>query len=248
MNVLALDTATADLVVGLVHVDADSTISIRAEENLTDSRAHNEMLVPTVQKILAESSLEFSALDAIVVGIGPGPFTGLRVGMATAAAFGDALAIPVHGVCTHDAIAHLISNDEQLKLEEFVVATDARRKEIYWSSYRNNTRIAGPEVCKPALLGQPAAESDHKLGHLPAISIPERLQDTLSTQPDTVLHYAPTAASLVGALLDTGCDIQISPRPLEPLYLRRPDVKEPTAKPKSQAIPDYTPPTQGQSC
>lgn len=140
MLVLALDTATPDLIVGLVRVPSDTdTGVVVAQRILTDSRQHNELLTPTVVEILEESGQKFADIDRIVVGCGPGPFTGLRVGMVTAAAFGDALGIPVHGVCTHDAIANQLDG-------QALVATDARRKEIYWSLYSDGVRTMGPAL------------------------------------------------------------------------------------------------------
>ena len=91
-------------------------------------------------------------LDAVVVGCGPGPFTGLRVGMATAAAYGHALGIPVHGVCSLDAIGVRTSGDT-------LVVTDARRREVYWARYRDGVRIAGPAVNAPADVDPGAARA-----------------------------------------------------------------------------------------
>ena len=134
MNILAIDTATPALIVGVV---CDGVT--QSETVLSDSHAHNELLVPTTLRMLDDAHLTFSDLDAIVVGVGPGPFTGLRVGMATAAAFGDARHIPVYGVPTHDAIAHNLGDPDNL-----LVATDARRKEVYWSSYRGGAASSRP--------------------------------------------------------------------------------------------------------
>jgi tRNA threonylcarbamoyl adenosine modification protein YeaZ len=82
-------------------------------------------------------------LSAVVVGCGPGPFTGLRVGMATAAAYGHALGIPVRGVCSLDAIGIEMTG-------EVLVVTDARRREVYWARYRDGVRVDGPNVNAPA--------------------------------------------------------------------------------------------------
>ena len=82
-------------------------------------------------------------LEAIVVGCGPGPFTGLRVGMATAAAYGHALGLPVHGVCSLDAIGIVAGGN-------LLVVTDARRREVYWARYRDGVRVEGPAVDAPA--------------------------------------------------------------------------------------------------
>ena len=89
MRVLAIDTATTALVTGVV----DTATGQTTERVLEDTRAHNELLIPTITEVLAEAEMEYSDLDAVVTGVGPGPFTGLRVGMATASALADALSI-----------------------------------------------------------------------------------------------------------------------------------------------------------
>src|ERR1700734_1620011 len=97
--VLAIDTATPAVTAGVV-ADGEPV----AERVTVDPRAHAERITPNVLGALAEADLTMADLDAVVVGCGPGPFTGLRVGMATAAAYGHALGVPVHGVCSLDAI------------------------------------------------------------------------------------------------------------------------------------------------
>ena len=101
MLVLALDTATTDLVAGIV--DGERVLA----ETAVATRAHNETLMPEITRLLGEAGVEFADLGAVVVGCGPGPFTGLRVGMSTASALGQALSIPVHGVCTHLSLIHI---------------------------------------------------------------------------------------------------------------------------------------------
>jgi tRNA threonylcarbamoyl adenosine modification protein YeaZ len=76
--------------------------------------------------------------------MGPGPFTGLRVGIAFAQSFAVAREIPVRGVCSLDAIAALIQEDD------FVVTVDARRKEVYWARYTNGARVGEPAVSFPS--------------------------------------------------------------------------------------------------
>ena len=137
MIVLALDTATPAVTAGIVELGA--TIVTLAERTIVDARAHAERLTPNVVAALADGGKTMADLDAVVVGCGPGPFTGLRVGMATAAAYGQALGIPVHGVCTLDAIARATRG-------EVLVVTDARRREVYWARYRDGVRVAGPAV------------------------------------------------------------------------------------------------------
>jgi tRNA threonylcarbamoyl adenosine modification protein YeaZ len=138
--ILAIDTATPAVTAGIVKLDG---IEVLAERVIVDARAHAEQLTPNVLAALADAGLTVGDLGAVVVGCGPGPFTGLRVGMATAAAYGHALGIPVHGVCSLDAIGVNTVGDA-------LVVTDARRREVYWARYRDGVRVDGPAVNSPA--------------------------------------------------------------------------------------------------
>lgn len=225
MIVLALDTATTDLVAGVVNARTGETLA----ETVTPTRSHNELLVPTVMGLLEEAGVAFADLGAIVVGCGPGPFTGLRVGMATASAFGQALGIPVHGVCTHDAVAMLIDDPSAL------IITDARRREVYWARYESQARVDGPSVIAPAQLVS---------GPVDVLSVPDNLRTQLPegvvAGAMAVTYLAPRPAGLVAAALAAlpdSEDLSAPAAPLVPLYLRRPDAKEPAPKPLSPAIP-----------
>lgn len=221
MRVLAIDTATTALVTGVVDTESGQT----TQRVLADTRAHNERLMPTILEVMSEAGLELGNLDAIVAGMGPGPFTGLRVGMSTASALADALSIPLHGVCTHDAIAHTALAGANEK-DAALVATDARRKEIYWATYRAGQRLMGPEVAKPG---------DLTLEGIAQIIIPEKLADQLPEELATLPRSegAPTAEGLVAvARLDA------EPAPFVPMYLRRPDAVPPKKQQLSPAIPE----------
>lgn len=222
MLVLAIDTATPDLVTGLVDTDTQQTW----ENTLHSTRHHNEVLVPCVQELLATAQSSFEHLGAIVVGCGPGPFTGLRVGMATAQAFGDALDIPVHGICTHDAIA-TAARRAHPRAKNILICTDARRRETYWAGYQDGTRTQGPGVIKPESLDC----SSYDLISIPAV-MREKFELPSSAQ---IIEQAPTP----WAMIENVC-LGSTPAPLVPLYLRRPDAVEPSKKPLSSAIPaDY---------
>ena len=154
MLVLVIDTATPYVTAGLVDVTTRDTIRARSNRSVRDSRAHNEVLTPFIMECCDEVGVTPSDLDAVVVGVGPGPFTGLRVGMATAAAFGDALDIPVIGVCSLDGLAwNAIADAPRHEGETIIVATDARRREVYWATYRisdgHPVRVTEPEVTRP---------------------------------------------------------------------------------------------------
>ncbi|WP_155763479.1 tRNA (adenosine(37)-N6)-threonylcarbamoyltransferase complex dimerization subunit type 1 TsaB [Mycobacterium asiaticum] len=205
MIVLALDTATPAVTAGIVRIDDFATL---AERVTVDARAHAERLTPNVLEALADAGLTMADLDAVVVGCGPGPFTGLRAGMATAAAYGHALNVPVHGVCSLDAIGRLTSG-------EALVVTDARRREIYWARYRDGVRTEGPAVNAPADVHPgPAQAVAGSPEHAALFDLPRR-------EP-----VYPTPAGLARAVSDWSAD----PEPLVALYLRRPDAKPLAAK------------------
>jgi len=129
---LAIDTSTSRTIVGIVE-DGELTFE-KFHEGATD---HGRALSELVSQALKSCA----PVTQVVVGMGPGPFTGLRVGISFAHSFALARSIPVIGVCSLDAIAV-----EQLN---YTVAVDARRKEIYWARYENGVRVDGPHVSKP---------------------------------------------------------------------------------------------------
>ncbi|MEV6771383.1 tRNA (adenosine(37)-N6)-threonylcarbamoyltransferase complex dimerization subunit type 1 TsaB [Nocardia sp. NPDC051030] len=246
MLILAVDTATPAVTAGLVELepaDAGATaprITTIISKVTVDARAHNEVLTPQILACLAESGRSRSDIDAVVAGIGPGPFTGLRVGLATAAAFGDALGVPVHGVCSLDAIAADTESYLRDPAEpvELLVVTDARRREVYWARYRalptsesaepsvvtqaaasgldahSGGRVEGPEVSKPADLDPAAATViAGSASHVDYFDLPVLPVETPS--PAGLVRCA--AADLLAG---------VTPEPLVPLYLRRPDAVE----------------------
>jgi len=200
--ILAIDTATAAVTAGVVRLDGPEC-AVLAVRVTVDARAHAERLTPNVLAALADAALTMADLDAVVVGCGPGPFTGLRVGMATAAAYGHALGIPVHGVCSLDAIGVRTIGDT-------LVVTDARRREVYWAHYRDGVRTDGPAVSSPADVDPGTARA--------VAGSPEHA--ALFELPRCEPVY-PTPAGLVTAVSDWSDD----PAPLVALYLRRPDAK-----------------------
>ena len=130
---LAIDTSTSRTIVGII--DGDEVLFEEFHEGATD---HGRAL----SQLVAEALKVSRPPKQVVVGMGPGPFTGLRVGISFAHTFGLARNIPVIGVCSLDAIA--------IDQSEYTVAIDARRKEIYWARYKDGVRIEGPSVNKPA--------------------------------------------------------------------------------------------------
>lgn len=199
--ILTIDTATPAVSAGVVRRSGDGVLTTLAERVTVDARAHAEQLTPNVLGALSDAGITVADLEAVVVGCGPGPFTGLRVGMASAVAFGHALGIPVHGVCSLDAIGIHTAGD-------VLVVTDARRREVYWARYRDGARVGGPAVNAPADVPADAGAVTGSPEHAALFDLP-RL--------DAVY---PTPAGLVAAVADWSV-----PAPLVPLYLRRPDAK-----------------------
>jgi tRNA threonylcarbamoyl adenosine modification protein YeaZ len=133
-KVLAIDTSTSRSCVAII--DGSKLLYSGYRDGAT---AHGPSLPALVQEALAVSDV-----DEVVVGMGPGPFTGLRVGIAFAQSFALAREIPVRGVCSLDAIA------AQVTEKDFIITVDARRKEVYWAHYTNGVRVGEPAVNFPA--------------------------------------------------------------------------------------------------
>jgi tRNA threonylcarbamoyl adenosine modification protein YeaZ len=206
--ILAFDTATPAVTVAL-HDGA----RVLAEESAVDVRRHGELLTPSIGRVLAVAGAKPADISSIAVGTGPGPYTGLRVGLVTARVLASALDIEVDGICTLDVIAAGVG--ERSAGREFIVATDARRGEVYWARYApDGRRLSGPDVNLPAQV--PAG--------LPVAGQGPLLHQGLSGDP--IGPQFPAAADLAG----------ISARkiaggnpvgPAVPLYLRRPDAAVP---------------------
>lgn len=214
MLVLVLDTATPAVTAALTCIDPQR-VEVRAAAVTVDGRRHGELLAPAIRTVLDQAGTRANQVRAVVAGVGPGPFTGLRVGLVTAAAFGSALGIATYGVCSLDGLAAGGGGP-------LLVATDARRKEVYWAAYdASGRRVAGPAVDRPdalvtrlpelgaaAMAGAGAEQYQQVLGlphHPPAFPDPRRLAELARAR---VLGAAPSER-------------------LTPLYLRRPDAVPP---------------------
>ncbi|MFE7609386.1 tRNA (adenosine(37)-N6)-threonylcarbamoyltransferase complex dimerization subunit type 1 TsaB [Streptomyces celluloflavus] len=210
MLLLALDTATPAVTVAL-----HDGSRVLAESRQVDARRHGELLLPAVDRVLAEAGRTLDAVSDIVVGVGPGPYTGLRVGLVTAATFGAALDVPVHGLCSLDGLAYASG-----LTEPFVVATDARRKEVYWARYGDaRTRLTEPAVDRPADLAD-------QMAGVPAVGAGALLYASVFTgvRREGPEHQSAGAlAALAAEKLAAGTEFL----PAQPLYLRRPDAQVP---------------------
>ncbi len=201
---LGIDTSTA-VAVGVARPGV-----VLARGFVDPTNVHAEQLMPLVAATVAEAGIALGDLAGAVVGLGPGPFTGLRVGIVTAQTLAHALHIPLRGVCSLDVVA---VQHATVAPGDFVVATDARRKELYWARYDfRGRRLDGPHVTYPSdlpdlpIVGPGAALYPDVIG--------ERAGDPLRLDAGVLAAHA---KALPGA-------------GHEPLYLRRPDAQPPTGR------------------
>lgn len=206
---LTLDTATPLVTVAL-HDGSD----VVAEHVAERAMKHGEQLAPLIERCLLDVGAVRQDLTAIGVGVGPGPFTGLRVGLVTARTLAFVLEVPVYGVCSLDVLA-VEAVDTGTVTSDFVVATDARRKEVYLATYdADGARLEGPAVLKPA----DAATAAPVVGEGAAL-YPDAF-------PTAVGPTRPSAGWLARVITEERAEL-LDP---EPLYLRRPDAVEPSAR------------------
>ena len=205
MLILGLDTSTPAVSVALVELAR----GVLAESVVVDARRHGELLAGGITAVLREAAVDRRDLGAIAVGLGPGPFTGLRVGVVTASTLSDALRIPAYGTCSLDGLG----------TGARVAMTDARRREVYWARYDSSgARVDGPHVSKPADLVD-------GLRDVVVVGDGAQVYAELFADLDvrTEPRY-PSAAALVGMVAPR---IGTAAAPLVPLYLRRPDAEQP---------------------
>ncbi|GAA3816964.1 tRNA (adenosine(37)-N6)-threonylcarbamoyltransferase complex dimerization subunit type 1 TsaB [Nocardioides panacisoli] len=214
---LAFDTSSPTVTVA-VHDGTDVVAELVSDAAMR----HGEQLMPLVRDALAQAGLAPRDVTAVAVGAGPGPFTGLRVGLVTARTLGHALSIPVYGACSLDVLAvEAVATGTVGAVGAvgavggaFLVATDARRREVYLASYdERGTRLEGPTVSRPA----DAASTGPVVGEGAAL-YPDHYPD--GRQP-----LRPSAGWLARAVAGEHVEL-IDP---EPLYLRRPDAEIPRA-------------------
>ena len=216
MLVVGFDTATPAVSVAL-H-DGERVVS---EAFAADARRHGELLTPMIAKVMADAGAARGDLTAVAVGVGPGPYTGLRVGVVTARVLGAVLGLPVHGVCSLDLIAAAVSTQgpQRAQGREFLVATDARRQEVYWARYdAAGGRLEGPLVGSAAAIPGAAELAVAGTG---GQLYPQAFGEVIGpAYPDARTLCAIVAGRLSGR---TSAPL-LAP---EPLYLRRPDAREP---------------------
>ena len=208
---LAFDTATPYVTVAVYDADGGGVVT---EHRSEQRMRHGEQLAPMIERVLADAGIVRQDLTAIAVGVGPGPFTGLRVGLVTARTLALVLAVPVYGVCSLDVVALEAALGRDPVGTDFAVATDARRKEVYLASYDDQgRRLDGPEVVRPA----EAATDRPVAGEGPTL------------YPDAFPHAHAPAMPSAGWLARAVAEELAELHDPEPMYLRRPDAIAPGA-------------------
>jgi tRNA threonylcarbamoyl adenosine modification protein YeaZ len=243
--VLGLDTSSPAVTVALIESDDAPPVpppGLKAGESFVTSRPaptaiaaqtevavnrHGELLAPMIASVMTAAGVAADALDAIAVGLGPGPFTGLRVGIMTAKAMGDALDIPVYGECSLDVIARELGyaayDDDNDEEHGYVVMSDARRKQVYWATYDPyGHRVDGPEI------GRPADVAEELRGRIAHVAGAGALLYRDTFHDFTVIERSPypsaaTLAEMAWMRRREPADV------LAPMYLRRPDAQPPGA-------------------
>ena len=234
MRILAIDTATAATSVGVV----DSDGAVRREAQIVEGRRHAEVMAPLIRDVLADAGVDVRSIDLVACGVGPGPFTGLRVGIATAIAIAEGRGVPVVGACSLDVIARQAVRDRPGPV---TVLTRARRAELCWAAYDQHARrIAGPLIRPEGNLdihGYAAGDSGpvdtvmYPRAAILADLVAERLAAGEPLPTSVILpeeSAADSGAATADVLLDR-VDRGLVLLPPLPIYLRRPDAVVPAS-------------------
>ena len=230
MLVLAFDTATPAVTVAL----HDGT-HVLAETATVEGRRPREQLEDTNDPERGEGRAGRRDITPGAAGTGPGPYTGLRAGLVTARVLGSALGVPVYGVCTLDVVAAGVASTGTAAGQGFIVATDARRREVYWARYdANGRRLDGPAVGFPAdvagtvVAGRAANSPGILTAGMGALLYPGVLGEPI----EPCYPAAGTLAGIAAHQLAAGEPGSGA----EPIYLRRPDARVP-GPPKRVTVP-----------
>lgn len=242
---LAIDTATSSISAAIARCDQPTppelatdtwhagNCEILAEVTQISGRSTAALMIPSVEALLGQAGVSRSQLTSIAVGLGPGPFTSLRVGVMFAKAMGWALGIPVVGACSLDVIARTVPWVDDAS-QEYLIGMDARRREVYWAKYRAGIRIHGPAVA-PAAQAE-AANPGTPWWQPPLATIPAAAtlaQWVVQTPQQDLLTICQNVVSMrqwaepdqdgaaIGATLTQTLHFP------EPLYLRRADATPP---------------------
>lgn len=221
MIILGIDTATVRSSVCL----ADERGPLATAE-LTDGRAHAEFLGPAITFCLDHARLRVDQITGVAVGIGPGLYTGLRVGMATATAFAHARSLPVVGVSSLDLVA---LDARWLRADRIVCPVlDARRGQVFWARYRpargGVQRVSDMQVGSPdALAADLEATGDDALCLGDGVGIARDALESVGVSIAEGVHRPDSRALVEIAAVRIIREETQRPEQLRPIYLREAD-------------------------
>ncbi len=224
MLILAIETATAR--VGCAVGGHDGVLGLH---EITRGRRHAELLVPAVAWTLRQADVTLDEIGCVAVDVGPGLFTGLRVGIAAAKAFAHALGVPVVGISSLELLAHPVRRSPGL----VAAVIDARRGEVFWALFRGAPG-GGMQRLGPARVGSPDdLVADLSLGGEPVLAVGDgavRYRDVLAEQAGVDVGDVFAACPSAGALVQLAHARALredwqSPEAVEALYLRKPDAE-----------------------
>lgn len=234
---LAIDSSAG---ASVAIVDSSAPFTVLSSWRTSVTNSHAEVLAGAVRDVMAQAQVTAADLKGIVVGAGPGPFTGLRVGLVLAHTLSFTWGVPLAAVCSLDSLA--LRAVRSGVVSEFLVATDARRREVYWSTYRASKEEVGPGF---DVTTAPAVDSAQDLPSLPTVGAGVGLYaEHLHAAPvsagapdascDPVSRWLPDAAEL-GEIAARSGTIEFSSEAPVPLYLRESDAKVPRQMRKHHA-------------
>ncbi|MGB3503227.1 MAG: tRNA (adenosine(37)-N6)-threonylcarbamoyltransferase complex dimerization subunit type 1 TsaB [Mesorhizobium sp.] len=219
MIVLAIDTASTLCAVCLWDA-AQSRELGRAVEDI--GKGHAERLMELIERALGEAGIGYDKVGVIAVSVGPGSFTGIRVGVSAARGLALALGIPAHGVTTLSAIAEAVR--AKTSGRRIVAAIDAKRDELYAADHaRDGSVTAGPMIVRYDAAASLAAGEPPVLAGSGAAIIADRIEQAGGERPAILDDHATTAdIAIYAALAAAGKSANSPPKPL---YLRAPDAR-----------------------
>ena len=217
MRILAFDTATAATTVAL---SEGSAVLERRDDPPTGVRPrHTSRLLPLTNELLREAGWSWDELDRIAVGVGPGTFTGLRIGVSTARALARALGVELVGVPTLESLS---LNADGVAADSVCAALDARRGEVFAAAWKQKLQVLSPAAFEPSALGQRLGPDTLAIGD-GAVAFREVLERSGALIPDdsSDLHRVTAVNHCRLGLLATPSD----PDAVRPEYLRLPDAE-----------------------
>lgn len=216
MNLLAVDTS-ANLCAACLYDTAQRAVLAQAQEDI--GRGHAERLFPILDRVLTQSGRSFDQLDRLAVCVGPGSFTGVRVGVAAMRGLALALDIPLIGVSVFDALY-----GSRNAAQPVLVTIDARRGEVYAQLYETGVAAGPPQVLSPEAAAALAVQSGAALMGSGAAAI----KPFLAPGPDAPMVLNESATADLVSLAQAAAGREPGPQRPVPLYLRAPDAKPQT--------------------